>query len=302
MNVFRHLGGSLLVVSLVMGCASNGDSPLPPDNPFRTDREQRQLQRELRLAASELYKAARQSLESGDYTTAISRYDQLVARFPFSAFSTQAELERLYARYRNFEVDEALAAADRFLRDHPRHPAGDYVQYLKGLMNESRGQGFIASLGVDTSKDDVTFARRAFDDFAVLVQRYPDSLYVADARQRMIHLRNRIAEHELHVVRFYVKRGAYLAAARRGEHIAATYPGAPAAAEALALMERSYRTLGLDAQADATAALLRGNGLPTAADLGEAQIEPGFFSRVGSRVGGWFGLGDRATEDDGSGA
>lgn len=280
---------AVLLAGALAGCASKRDGALPPDNPFR---DQRLSQRELRLEASQLYRAARQSLESSDFATAISRYDRLIARYPFSAFSTQAELERIYAYYRNFEHDRALAAADRFLRDHPRHEANDYVQYLKGLINQSRGQGFLANLGVDTSKGDVSHARRAFDDFAVLVQRYPDSPYVGDARQRMIYLRNLIARHELHVVRFYVRRGAFLAAARRAEQIAANYPETPAAAEALALMERSYRSLGLEEHAEATRRLLAGNGLPTAADLGAAKVEPNWFYRMGARLG--FGNRDEA--------
>lgn len=282
---------SVMLIGLLSACASNKDGALPPDNPFGRDRGMGQ--RELRLEASGLYRAARQSLESSDFTTAISRYDQLITRYPFSAFSTQAELERIYAYHRSFEPDRAIAAADRFLRDHPRNESNDYVLYLKGLINEGRGQGFLANLGVDTTKDDVSYARRAFEDFALLAQRYPDSIYVADARQRMIHLRNTIAQHEIHVVRFYMKRGALLAAARRAEHVAATYPGTPAAAESMALMERSYRTLGLTAQADAAEALLRGNGLPTAADLGEAKVEPNFLYRVGA----WFGLGGGSTDE-----
>ncbi|ULQ45337.1 outer membrane protein assembly factor BamD [Flagellatimonas centrodinii] len=290
--ILRFLGFAIVLATLG-ACASKGGTALPPDNPFGPDRVS---QRELRLEATELYRASREALISSDFATAISRYDMLITRYPFSVFSTQAELERVYAYYRNFEVDRALAAADRFLRDHPRHDASAYVHYLKGLINQSRGDRVLTGLGVDTTRDDVTYARRAFDDFALLVQKYPDSPYVGDARQRMVELRNRIASHELHIVRFYVKRGAFLAAARRAESLVATYPGAPAAAEALALMERSYRTLGLDAQADATETLLRGNGLPTAADLGEREVEPGLLQRISTTIGGWFGIGDDADE------
>ena len=293
-TVLRSLGFAIVLATLG-ACASKGDTVLPPDNPFGPDRVS---QRELRLEATELYRAAREALMSSDFATAISRYDMLITRYPFSVFSTQAELERVYAYHRSFEPDRALAAADRFLRDHPRHEAGAYIHYLKGVINQSRGDRVLTGLGVDTTKDDVTYARRAFDDFALLVQKYPDSPYVADARQRMIEMRNRIASHELHIVRFYVKRGAYLAAARRAETLVATYPGAPAAAEALALMERSYRTLGLDAQAAAAEQLARGNNLPTAADLGEREIKPSLLRRISTTVGGWFGLGDDT--DDGA--
>ncbi len=297
----------LIVISTIVmlsACASTGDRDpvLPPSNPFGAASGSENLsQRELRLSVDQLYRAARSSLENGDYNTALTRYARITSEFPFSTYSTQASLEGIYALHRSFNPETALAEADRFLRDHPRHPANDYVQYLKGLINEGRGDGFLAGLGYDSTQDDVGFARRAFDDYAVLIQRYPDSIFNADARQRMIYLRNRIAAHEMHALRFYMERAAYLAAARRAEHIVATYPGSPSAAEALALMERAYRTLGLTEQATATEALLRGNGLPTAADLGAAEVKQGWFSRAGTRIGSWFGLsGGTASVDDGT--
>lgn len=230
------------------GCASKDDGALPPKNPFES--QQRVSARELRLEAAELYKTARQSLEGSDFVTAIARYDQIVLRYPFTSYATQAELERIYAYYRSFDPDRALNAADRFLREHPRHAAVDYVHYLKGLTNFGRDEASLAGmLGLDTSKEDVGNARRAFDDFALLTQKFPNSRYTADARQRMIYLRNRIAEHELHAVRFYIKRGAHIAAAKRAEQISAQYPGAPAALEALRLMAESYAAMGLQTQA-----------------------------------------------------
>lgn len=295
----------LIVIStliLMSACASTPDDQddpvLLPSNPIGGLGEQTLSEREQRLSVDQLYRAARRALDNGDFNTALARYERLIGEFPFSAYSTQAALEQIYALYRSFNPDTAIAAADRFVRDHPRHPANDYVQYLRGLINEGRGEGFLTSLGYDSTQDDVGFARRAFDDYAVLIQRYPDSIYNGDARQRMIALRNRIAAHEMHALRFYMERNAYLAAAKRAEHIVATYPGTPAVPEALALMERAQRTLGLTDQAIATKRLLRGNNLPTAADLGEAQVEQGWFARVGTRIGSWFGLSDGDAETD----
>ena len=295
----------LMVIStlaLLSACAStpddNADPVLPPTSPFAGPVDQPLSGRERNLTVAQLYRAARGAMEDGDFQTALTRYDRLIGEFPFSSFSTQASLEQIYALHRTFNPDTAIAAADRFVRDNPRHPANDYVQYLRGLINEGRGEGFLTSLGYDSTQDDVGFARRAFDDYAVLIQRYPDSIYNGDARQRMIALRNRIAAHEMHALRFYMERNAYLAAAKRAEHIVATYPGTPAVPEALALMERAQRTLGLTDQAIATERLLRGNNLPTAADLGEAQVEQGWFARVGTRIGSWFGLSDGDAETD----
>ena len=244
-----------LAALLVAGCSSDPNK-LPPTNPFKP--EQRSA-REMRLEASQLYRAARESLDTSDFSTAIERYDRLMQRFPFSEYATQAQLEKVYAQYRNYDHDSALAGAERFLREHPRHAGAAYVQYIKALANFDREEGLSDMLGLDATQKDMGYSRRSFDDFGLLVQKYPSSPYAADARQRMIYLRNRIAESEMHAVRFYMKRGAFIAAAKRSEQIISQYPGAPVTLEALGTMEQSYRALDLNAQADEAAKLLAAN-------------------------------------------
>jgi outer membrane protein assembly factor BamD len=235
---------------LALGACSNGkkDDTLAPPHPFKDSKQQ--TLREQRAQAGELYKAGRAALDVADYQTAITRYDQLILRFPFTEYATQAELERIFAQQRSYSEDQALTNADKFLREHPRHAAADYVQYLKGVINMQRESSFAGMLGLDTTKEDVGYSRRAFDDFALLIQKYPQSKFNADARQRMIYLRNRLAAHDLHVVHFYMKRRAYVAAAKRAEQIVQQYPGAPAMLEALGLMEQAYKELGLTQQAE----------------------------------------------------
>lgn len=263
---------------LAAGCATDPNA-LPPDNPLKPEETRA---REQRLAADALYKAARQSLDSSDFNTAVTRYNQIALRFPFSDFATQADLEKVYALYRNYQPEQALSAADKFLKEHPRHAAADYVQYLKGLINSNRDQGLSGFLGLDTTKEEVSYARRAFDDFSLLTQKYPNSPYSGDARQRMIDLRNQIAQHELHVVRFYVRRGAYVAAAKRAEQIISQYPGAPATLEALQLLEDSYRASGLNDQADDARKLLEAQRAqpPAKSDYPLPERKPGFFGRL----------------------
>jgi outer membrane protein assembly factor BamD len=231
---------------LFTACSSDSGNLPPPTSPFKGGSKS---ERELRLEADGLYKLARRSLDSADFQGAIQRYNDILVRYPFTDYATQAHLESIYAKYRAFDPDGAISTADRFLKEHPRHPAVDYVHYLKGLINFQRGDSLFDWF-VDSSGQDVGFARQAFDDFSLLAQRYPASRYASDARLRMIYLRNRIAAHELSIVKYYVRRGAHIAAARRAERIIADYPAAPATAEALALLESSYREAGLPAQAE----------------------------------------------------
>ena len=238
---------AILAAALVLvaaGCASDPDA-LPAVNPFKGGKSER----ELRLEADGLYRLARRSLDTADFQGAIMRYNTILLRYPFSDYATQSQIEMTYAKFRSFDADGAITTADRFLKEHPRHAAIDYVYYLKGLVNFQRNESLFDWL-VDSAAQDVGYARRAFDDFALLTQKYPNSRYAADARLRMVHLRNRIADHELSVVKYYVRRGAHIAAAKRAEKILAEYPGAPALAETLELLEESYREVGLPAQAD----------------------------------------------------
>lgn len=281
----------LAIAALAVGvsaCSSDPNRPAP-NNPFKPEQVSA---REQRLQAGELYRLARGALDSSDFSGAILRYNQIALRFPFTDYAVQSQLEKIYALYRNYQHDEALTEADRFLRDYPRHAHADYLQYLKGLVNAERDEGFTSALGFDTRARDVSNLRRAFDDFALLVQKYPQSRYAGDGRQRMVALRNRIAEHELTVVEYYVRRGALVAAAKRAEQIVSQYPGAPASLRALELLADSYDGLGMKDQASDARRLFEAQAATagpqiTAAANGSLsapaaapQEERGFFRRL----------------------
>lgn len=269
-SLASRLGVALLVsVAALTGTLSSCSSNDPkepgyrPKNPFaKNDRntptplKPAVSEQELKLEADKLYRVARGALESSDFSEATLRYDTLMERYPFTEYATQAELEKIYVFNRDYKHDEALAAADRFLREHPRHPRADYVQYLKGVVQSERDQGLTDSLPLDTTKKDIGNQRKAYDEFSLLIQKYPNSRYNEDARARMMDLRNRIAANEMHVVDFYSRRGAWLAAAKRAEQVIAQYPGAPATLDALKTLERNYRELGLKQEADDAARTL----------------------------------------------
>lgn len=283
MNNSRLLPGALLLGCLALtACSGPGqreDSPKKkPDAVAGTPgaRATSQLsEQDLRKEADRLYRHARRQLDDAAYTTAVVEYDQLVARYPFTDYGTQAELEKAYAQYKSLQYDDAISTAERFLREHPRHPRVDYAQYLKGLANFDRNSSFLDILPVDASKSDVSYARLSFNDFALLIQKYPNSRYNADARLRMVWLRNRIAQHELGIVHYYMSRGAWIAAAKRAEEIIREYPGAPATGEALEQLHEAYKNAGITQEANDAQRLLAANeavthpvkGKPTTRDV-----------------------------------
>ena len=198
-------------------------------------------------SAGEFYAAAKEALDSGAYEQAIKYYEKLGARYPLGRHAQQAELEIAYAYYKSDEPVSALATLDRFIKQYPRHPNLDYSYYLRGLVNFNQGMNLVERyLPVDRSRRDPSAARQSFQDFADLVQRFPDSRYAPDARQRMIYLRNNLAQYEVHVARYYQNRGAHLAAVNRAKYVVEHYPQTPAVPEGLAIMVRAYREMGMD--------------------------------------------------------
>jgi outer membrane protein assembly factor BamD len=198
-------------------------------------------------SASKLYSEAQASLNDGDYEQAIKYFESLEARYPFGPYAQQALLEMAYAYYKSDEPDSAIGSADRFIKTYPTHPHVDYAYYLKGLVNYNRGLGFMERyLPTDLSQRDPGTMEESFRDFAELVRKFPDSKYAADARQRMLYLRNMLAQHELDVATYYMRRGAFVAAAGRGKYIVEHYPRTPAVPEALGIMAKAYKILGLD--------------------------------------------------------
>src|SRR6185369_2527857 len=166
------------------------------------------------------YSEAKSNLNEGNYEKAIKLYEKLEARYPYGRYAQQAQLEIAYAYYKDKDVASALAAADRFIKLHPGHPNVDYAYYLKGLANFNDDLGVLGNMaekftGQDMTERDPKAARESFDAFRDLVTRFPESKYRADSMERMNYLVNSLASHEVHVARYYMKRGAYVAAANR---------------------------------------------------------------------------------------
>ena len=204
--------------------------------------------------AEKLYKEAHASLfAKQDFTTAIEKFELLEARYPFGKYAQQAQLELSYAYYKQNNIEQALNTVNRFIKLNPQHPSIDYAHYIKGLITFDSGKNLIHYvLPRDPSNNDPTSLHEAFKTFSLLVEEYPDSKYADDAKLRMIYLRNELAEYELKVAKFYMRRGAYVAAANRAQYILENYQGAEIMPEAVYMLEQAYVQLGIDDLAEDT--------------------------------------------------
>ncbi len=197
------------------------------------------------MAEVELYNLGSDFLVNGDIPQAVVLFEMLEARFPFSTYAQQSILDLAYAYYDFGQKDDAIAECDRFIDLYPNHPNLDYAYYLRALSNLEKEQPFFQEiLGQDVSKYDVTRLKRAYNDFLLISNKFEGSKYAEDAKNRLIFLRNAMADHEVYIAKYYLKRGAFIASSERAKYMLETYPGAPASREALIALIESYNKLG----------------------------------------------------------
>ena len=205
-------------------------------------------------------KQAQKFLNEGSYGAAVKTYEALTARYPFSDPAKQARLDLIYAYYKQHEKESAIDAADRFIRENPTHARLDYAYYMKGLVYFERDLNFLERwLKVDISERPPQDLSKSLEAFQHVVQQYPQSEYAADAHQRMVYIRNRLADYNIHVARFYVKRGAWVAALARSREVLEAYEGSPRTRDALEISALCYDRLGMTDLAADTRKVLSSN-------------------------------------------
>jgi len=193
------------------------------------------------------YNEAKRELNNRRYSDAIELYQELESKFPYGPLSEQAQIEIIYAYYKDNEPAQALSAANRFIRLHPTHPNVDYAYYLKGLVNFVEHKTFVDQIlgGKDLSDRDPQAAKESFAAFRELVTKFPDSRYAEDGRQRMVYLVNALARHDIHVASYYLRRGAYVAVVNRCKYVIENFQNTPAIEDALGMMAISYDRMGM---------------------------------------------------------
>ena len=195
---------------------------------------------------NKLYSEANDKLKAGDFDKCGKYFEKLEGRFPFGAYSQQAQINAAYCYWKASEQTQALVAIDRFIKLYQGSPNLDYAYYLKGLISFNDDLGFMGRFtGQELSERDPKAAREAFEAFRIVATRFPDSKYAADSIDRMRYIVNSLAEGDVTVARFYFHRGAYLASANRAQLVIRDYDRAPAVEEALYLLIQSYEKLGM---------------------------------------------------------
>jgi outer membrane protein assembly factor BamD len=218
------------------------------------------IEKSANWTAEEFHAKAREHLDAGEWEQAINYYHQLERHYPYGKYAEQSQLEVIYAYYRNSESKLAVSSADQFIRLYPTHPQIDYAYYLKALSIFKSSTSLLERLiRVEPRRHDLNPASKAFEAFRELVTLFPQSSYERDARQRMTEILNLIAQHEIDIGRYYLRRGAYVAALNRAKHVIERYPTASAVEDALGIMVIVYKRIDFDTLHDDTLRILRQN-------------------------------------------
>ncbi len=225
---------AMLLSGLIVGLAGCASTPDDADDPEK-------------WSVEKLYSEAKQALDANDFELAIEYFETLEAKYPFGRYAEQAQLDTAYAYMKFDEPDTAISSADRFIKLHPRHNNVDYAYYLRGLASSSKKDNPLdVVLPQDSSQRDPSSTKKSYDYFVELIKKFPNSRYIPDAMKRIGHLRNNLAVHEIHVARYYMKRGAFVAAANRAKYVIENYQRTPASRDALGVLVKAYTKLEMD--------------------------------------------------------
>jgi len=155
-----------------------------------------------RYSAEQLYQQANRAMQLQLWDQAILYLKNLRSQYPFGKYAEQAALDLAFAYYKSYDKDLAISTLDRFMRNYPAHPNLDFAHYLKGMVYFDSNRGLFQRISPDKAADrnqeDVQLAFLAFKDF---LEKYPDSPYAADARQRMLYLKDQLANAENRVAK-----------------------------------------------------------------------------------------------------
>lgn len=225
---------TILTVLILAGCASKPET-----------------EEEREPAEVILYQLAQDRINAKNYSGAVESLSRIERFYPFGVYAEQARADLIYAFYMSGDYDQAYAASEKFIRLYPRNTNIDYAYFMKGMTGYYQDEGLLNDIfALDLSKRDTSPAMQSYADLTEFIIRYPESEYIDAARERLIFLRNLIASSELDGAEYYMKRGAYLAAANRANYVLKNIPNSTERERALRILKEAYKQLGYDGYAE----------------------------------------------------
>jgi outer membrane protein assembly factor BamD len=217
-------------------------------NPFGASKYEMKVDPD--VPVDRLYNEGLIKLDKKDYEGAAKRFVEVQKQYPFSQWARKSLMMEVYAYYENGSYTDTVTASDHYTTLYGNSPDAPYATYLAGmalfgeLPDEHRDQDRVA---------------KAIKYFQIIVDKYPNSPYAADARFKIQVARDQLAGHEMNVGRYYLKRQNYTAAINRFREVLFKYPNTREAEEALERLTEAYLAMGIVDEAETAAAVLGHN-------------------------------------------
>lgn len=213
--------------------------------------------------ADDYYKKIHEKLLHKNYNEAVQDLLNLQNLYLFDPYPQQIHLSLIYAYYKSNDLKSANNSIQHFLTLYPNYKDLDYILYMQGIVNMSLDKNnmsfFAKNINIYGNYCNPKYANYAFRSFSKLIQNYPNSQYCIDAYKRLVILKNRIAEYELSIIKFYDEKHAYVSVIIRSEKMLRYFSDTQATLQALHYMKRAYHNLRLIEQSNKIAAVIAEN-------------------------------------------
>jgi outer membrane protein assembly factor BamD len=244
-----HKAGLRAALVLAGALALGGCDSLAKLNPFDQG-EKYEMKIVADVPAEKMYDDGLGRLKNNDHEGAAKKFSDLGKAYPYSEWSRKGLIMEAYANYEGQKWEDAITASKSYLSKYPNTKDAAYAQYLYAMSNYNQ----IPDVTRDQDRSE-----KALAALQELVQKYPKSEYVADARHRLEVARDQIAGREMEVGRYYLERRNYTAAINRFREVVAKYQTTRHVEEALERLTEAYMALGLTGEAQNSAAVLGHN-------------------------------------------
>ena len=182
-----------------------------------------------------------------EYSNSAKAFDEIDRYYPYSRWALRAQIMEAFAYYVRRDYDESVIVIDRFLQLYPGNSFASYAYYLKALC-------YYAQIS-DTERDQ-KMTQMALDALTEVIRRFPDTPYAKDAEQKIVLAQDYLAAKNVNIGRFYQKQNAHIAAMNRFIDVVHNYQTTRHVQEALYRLTETYLILGLDEEAQKSAAIL----------------------------------------------
>jgi outer membrane protein assembly factor BamD len=145
------------------------------------------------------------------------------------------------------DYPNSRSSAQRYIEFYPAAEDAAYAQYILALSYYDQ----IAEVGRD---QDLTL--KALEELRLLIERYPDSEYGAEAKIKFDLAFDYLAAKEMEVGRYYLQKGYYTSAINRFRIVVQDFQTTHQTPEALYRLVESYLSLGLKVEAQLAGAVL----------------------------------------------